>query len=153
MLMLVQVLLLAAFALDGVSSCDARSLIANHEGKRNCVYKDTMGIKTIGIGFNLETPGARAAIAKVGADYDSIVSGKTCLTDQPVALAHQRARARARRLQRVEAVPAAVGKVDAPSPRLQLLKAPSPKRPRPVSSQQWAVVKPTQAPAMASAML
>ena len=84
MLMLVQVLLLAAFALDGVSSCDARSLIANHEGKRNCVYKDTMGIKTIGIGFNLETPGARAAIAKVGADYDSIVSGKTCLTDQQV---------------------------------------------------------------------
>lgn len=76
--------LVASFAVDGVVSCDARSLISKHEGKRDCVYKDTMGIKTIGIGFNLETSGARAAITKVGADYDSILAGKTCLSDQQV---------------------------------------------------------------------
>ena len=66
------------------ASCDARSLISNHEGKRLCVYKDTRGIPTIGIGYNLQNPGARAAIAAVGADYDSILSGASCLTDNQV---------------------------------------------------------------------
>eukprot|EP00966_Prymnesium_polylepis_P182228 4221771-Prymnesium_polylepis.1 len=67
-----------------VTSCDARSLISKHEGKRDCVYIDTRGHPTIGIGYNLDNPGARAAIAAVGADYDSIRSGKTCLTDSQV---------------------------------------------------------------------
>lgn len=66
------------------TSCDARSLISNHEGKRLCVYKDSRGIPTIGIGYNLENPGARQALKNVGADYDSILSGKTCLTDSQV---------------------------------------------------------------------
>ena len=71
-------------ASDEATSCDARSLISRHEGKRQCVYKDTRGIPTIGIGYNLENPGARSAIAAVGADYESILSGKTCLTDSQV---------------------------------------------------------------------
>ena len=66
------------------TSCDARGLITNHEGKRLCVYKDTRGIPTIGIGYNLENPGARTAIDNLGADYDSILAGKTCLTDDQV---------------------------------------------------------------------
>ena len=61
------------------NGCDARSIISRHEGKRDCVYKDTMGHPTVGIGYNLDNPGAPAAIAAVGADYDSIRSGKTCL--------------------------------------------------------------------------
>ena len=69
-------------------SCDARSLISRHEGKhmgkRLCVYKDTRGIPTIGIGYNLQNPGARAALAAVGADYDSILSGASCLSDSQV---------------------------------------------------------------------
>eukprot|EP00747_Dinoflagellata_sp_TGD_P178942 gnl/TRDRNA2_/TRDRNA2_28889_c0_seq1.p1 gnl/TRDRNA2_/TRDRNA2_28889_c0~~gnl/TRDRNA2_/TRDRNA2_28889_c0_seq1.p1 ORF type:complete len:254 (-),score=46.45 gnl/TRDRNA2_/TRDRNA2_28889_c0_seq1:84-818(-) len=66
------------------ASCDARPLIALHEGKRKCVYKDTMGHPTIGIGYNLDNPGARQAIEAVGADYDSIRAGKTCLTDSQI---------------------------------------------------------------------
>ena len=66
------------------TACDARSLIAKHEGKRDCVYVDTRGHPTIGIGYNLDDPGARAAIAAVGADYDTIRSGKQCLTDSQV---------------------------------------------------------------------
>ena len=83
-------LLVCAFSLSTAFSgasdmaCDARSLISKHEGKRLCVYKDTRGIPTIGIGYNLENPGARSAIAAVGADYDSILSGATCLTDKQV---------------------------------------------------------------------
>lgn len=67
-----------------VEECDARSLITKHEGKRNCVYTDTKGHPTVGIGYNLDNVGARAAISAVGADYDSIRSGKTCLTDDQV---------------------------------------------------------------------
>ena len=67
-----------------LQDCDARSLIARHEGKRDCVYIDTMGHPTIGIGYNLDNSGARSAIAAVGADYDSIRSGKTCLTNSQV---------------------------------------------------------------------
>ena len=61
----------ASTAFSGATdmSCDARSLISRHEGKhmgkRLCVYKDTRGIPTIGIGYNLQNPGARAALASV----------------------------------------------------------------------------------------
>ena len=76
----------ASTAFSGATdmSCDARSLISRHEGKRLCVYKDTRGIPTIGIGYNLQNPGARAALAAVGADYDSILSGASCLSDSQV---------------------------------------------------------------------
>lgn len=67
-----------------LNSCDARNLIANHEGKRSCVYKDTMGIPTIGIGYNLDNPGAPQAIAAIGANYNDVRSGKQCLTDSQI---------------------------------------------------------------------
>ena len=57
-----------ALYLDVASACDARSLISKHEGKRLCVYKDTKGHPTIGIGYNLDNPGAPQAIAAVGAN-------------------------------------------------------------------------------------
>ena len=62
--------LLLALLIDVASACDARSLISKHEGKRLCVYKDTMGHPTIGIGYNLDNPGAPAAIAAVGANCE-----------------------------------------------------------------------------------
>jgi len=68
----------AAFA------CDARSMITRHEGKRDCVYTDTMGHPTVGIGYNLDNPGARQAIEALGADYDDVRSGAQCLTDSQV---------------------------------------------------------------------
>ena len=64
--------------------CDARSLITNHEGKRACVYIDTRGHPTVGIGYNLDNSGARAAIAAVGADYDKVRAGTQCLTDTQI---------------------------------------------------------------------
>lgn len=66
------------------SACDARALITQHEGKRSCVYTDTKGHPTVGIGYNLDNSGARAAIAAVGADYDNVRSGKQCLTDTQI---------------------------------------------------------------------
>ena len=35
------------------------TLIAQHEGNETCVYTDSVGVKTIGIGFNLQTYVAR----------------------------------------------------------------------------------------------
>jgi GH24 family phage-related lysozyme (muramidase) len=74
------------FSYSPEASCDARSLITRHEGKENCVYKDTMGIPTIGIGYNLQNPGARSTINGLSGhpDYDDVLSGKTCLTDGQV---------------------------------------------------------------------
>jgi len=77
-------LILVVTSIPAMLACDARSLIAQHEGKRDCVYTDTKGHPTIGIGYNLDNPGARAAITAVGANYDDIRSGKTCLTDSQV---------------------------------------------------------------------
>ena len=50
--------------------CNAGELIKLHEGSRKCVYTDSTGHKTIGVGFNLDTSGARAAIEGVGANFD-----------------------------------------------------------------------------------
>jgi len=67
-----------------VTVCDARSLITKHEGKELCVYTDTAGHPTVGIGYNLDNPGAPAAIAAVGANYDDVRAGTQCLTDNQV---------------------------------------------------------------------
>jgi hypothetical protein len=48
------------------------------------VYKDSRGIPTIGIGFNLQVGGAKLAISNVGADYDKVLSGAQCLTDSQI---------------------------------------------------------------------
>lgn len=77
-------IIIVSFIQGTLASCDARALIAVHEGKRKCVYKDTMGHPTIGIGYNLDNSGARQAITAIGANYDSIRSGKSCLTDAQI---------------------------------------------------------------------
>ena len=64
--------------------CDARSLISGHEGKRQCVYKDSRGIPTVGIGFNLRAFGAKGKIEKLGLDYDKVLDGSQCLTDSQI---------------------------------------------------------------------
>jgi GH24 family phage-related lysozyme (muramidase) len=57
----------------------AQSLI-RHEGYERHVYPDSLGISSIGVGFNLEQPGARELVARVGADYDALIEGRTDLT-------------------------------------------------------------------------
>ena len=51
------------------------------QGKRLCVYVDTTGHKTIGVGYNLDQGSARSDIASIGANFDQLYSGKACLTD------------------------------------------------------------------------
>lgn len=55
-----------------------------HEGVRASVYKDTKGIPTIGVGFNLLKEGARELIEGVGADYDAIRSGRAALSREQI---------------------------------------------------------------------
>jgi len=55
-------------------------MISTYEGNESCVYDDSEGIPTIGIGFNLQRSDAPSLIAGVGADYNSVLSGSQCLT-------------------------------------------------------------------------
>lgn len=59
------------------------------EGLRLDAYQDSKKIWTIGIGLNLETPGARETLKAVGADYDEIWLRKD--SDNPVQLTRQQA--------------------------------------------------------------
>lgn len=45
-----------------------------NEGYLSCVYKDSKGIPTVRVGFNLQ----------VGADYNAILSGRECLRDNQI---------------------------------------------------------------------
>lgn len=58
--------------------------IKEHEGYRPHVYKDSLGIPTIGIGFNLMRPDAKKIATQVGVDYNEILSGKQSLSDDQV---------------------------------------------------------------------
>lgn len=61
---------------------DILNLIKKHEGVRPRVYKDSLGIPTVGIGFNLLRPDAPAVLNKISANYNDILSGKTELSNQ-----------------------------------------------------------------------
>lgn len=45
-----------------------------NEGFKTTKYQDSLGIWTIGVGFNLERPDARAMLAQVGASYDAVMA-------------------------------------------------------------------------------
>jgi GH24 family phage-related lysozyme (muramidase) len=66
------------------AACDARALITKHEGSKSCVYTDTMGHPTVGIGYNLDLGSAPAALAKCGADYSKVRAGTQCLTSTQI---------------------------------------------------------------------
>src|SRR5205085_2052928 len=54
---------------------EIENYITFNEGYRTHVYNDSEGNPTIGIGFNLNRSGARAAIEGVGANYDNVRNG------------------------------------------------------------------------------
>jgi GH24 family phage-related lysozyme (muramidase) len=60
------------------------ALLTKHEGRRNHVYLDTLGIPSIGIGFNLRRGGARQSLEAVGANYDEVLAGTQDLSDAQV---------------------------------------------------------------------
>ena len=55
-----------------------------NEGYVPYVYRDSKGIPTIGVGFNLEKSGARQQIESVGADYDAVLTGRQDLADAQI---------------------------------------------------------------------
>lgn len=59
-------------------------MIKRHEGIRHKVYLDSLGIPTVGCGFNLLRSGAAKALAAVGADFDAVKSGDQLLTDAQI---------------------------------------------------------------------
>ena len=63
---------------------DIFSLLKQHEGYRNKVYLDSLGIPIIGIGFNMTRPDARKLIQEIGGNYDSLLLGKEKLSDEQI---------------------------------------------------------------------
>jgi GH24 family phage-related lysozyme (muramidase) len=67
-----------------VTYAEITDFIKYNEGNRSRSYKDTKNNKTIGVGFNLQSPGAREKIASIGLDYEKIASGKQKLTQKQI---------------------------------------------------------------------
>ena len=65
-------------------TCNSYEQEKLNEGCKECVYKDSRGIPTIGVGFNLSKPGATTDIENVGADYGKVINGSECLTDSQI---------------------------------------------------------------------
>lgn len=66
-------------------SCDnIQAMVAWAEGNRACVYRDSLGIPTVGIGFNLQRSDARTIFSRFGIDYNAVLNGSRCLTDAQV---------------------------------------------------------------------
>ncbi len=63
---------------------ECRKRLTINEGERDQKYLDSMGIPTIGIGFNLQRDDARAILQKLGADYNAVMGGAR-LSPQQVA--------------------------------------------------------------------
>lgn len=66
-----------------------RTKLVRHEGYRTCMYRDSRGIPTIGIGFNMMQPGAQTMIARCGASYLAVYAGGAALTDEQVNCLYQ----------------------------------------------------------------
>jgi GH24 family phage-related lysozyme (muramidase) len=56
--------------------------ITRWEGRKNQVYNDSEGIATIGIGFNLEQPGAKEIIESLFLNYEDVLDGLVLTDDE-----------------------------------------------------------------------
>jgi lysozyme len=56
------------------------SQVARYEGIRTTMYHDSLGIPTVGIGFNLNRSDARAHIEALGLNYNQVRNGTQSLT-------------------------------------------------------------------------
>lgn len=61
-----------------------KAQLREREGVRDRAYRDTRGILTVGVGFNLTRPDARTRLAAVGADYALVCAGLRALTPQQI---------------------------------------------------------------------
>ncbi len=58
--------------------------VIGHEGKEEKMYKDTKGIPTIGVGFNLKRKDSDELLKQVGANPRRIKSGREKLNDKQI---------------------------------------------------------------------
>lgn len=58
--------------------------LREHEGRSKKAYRDSRGILTVGVGFNLEQPGAKQFIEAKGINYDLLCNGEIELTDAQI---------------------------------------------------------------------
>jgi len=61
-----------------------KRFIERHEGRRATAYADSRNIPTIGVGFNLTRPDARAKLAGLGLDYEAVCGKRVALTDAQI---------------------------------------------------------------------
>lgn len=75
---------LEARSLGTLGECNSYEREKLNEGYFKCVYKDPVGIPTIGVGFNLQKFGAKSEIESVGANYYAVLNGSQCLDDSQI---------------------------------------------------------------------
>lgn len=63
---------------------DIFNFVKEHEGYKPHVYKDSLGIPTIGIGLNLMRPDAKNILQQVGVNYNDAKAGVIDLTDDQI---------------------------------------------------------------------
>ncbi len=61
---------------------DFVSFIEGHEGRRYTVYKDTVGVPTVGVGFNLQRGDAVRQLSNVGANHQNVLRGARLSDEQ-----------------------------------------------------------------------
>ena len=59
-----------------------RSLLRRNEGSRLTRYSDSLGVPTIGVGFNLNRKDAQSRIEAFGLNFDAVLTGSQNLTQQ-----------------------------------------------------------------------
>jgi len=57
-----------------------RDQLKRHEGVEESTYNDSLGIPTIGVGFNLKRRDAKKQIKALGLDYDNVIGGSQKLS-------------------------------------------------------------------------
>ena len=55
-----------------------------HEGYRTKMYRDSVGVPTIGVGFNLMRKDAQYLLTSIGADYGAVLRGDHEITDEQI---------------------------------------------------------------------
>ena len=65
-------------------TCNSFERESLNEGNSPCPYNDNIGIPLVGVGFNLEKTDARKKISSIGADFELVRHGRTCLSDSQV---------------------------------------------------------------------
>lgn len=79
---------------DGVKLYEMLKL---HEGYKTKVYNDSLGIPTVGIGYNLNwnIPLAKKEFQSIGLDYDKVKSGQVELSDKEIKQLYNKSMVRA----------------------------------------------------------